>query len=229
MQDIREHNLKYVVKCEHADVEDISSVAQILKDRTTSDSTSISIVYLFEYRKDRENLGKKYTSYDHLFGIVLCDHDILRRGPFDDVINEMVDCYKGSDFEYGCEFDMRGLVVRVKGWLYYYYDDREMLEVFDTLKNELKYEQALSPHSRTMVEYVVQRFFNHLEKKKSLHGEINILYKHLDIHEKFQLIDTTEEFNVKKVLTEELNRKIEEEIIEINDNKEMGEEELEVE
>lgn len=39
MQDIREHNLKYVVKCEHADVEDISIVAQILKDRTTSDST----------------------------------------------------------------------------------------------------------------------------------------------------------------------------------------------
>lgn len=78
MQDIREHNLKYVVKCEHADVEDISSVAQILKDRTTSGSVSISIVYLFEYRQDREILGKEYTSYNHLFGIVLWDHGILR-------------------------------------------------------------------------------------------------------------------------------------------------------
>lgn len=61
---------------------------------------------------------------------------------------------------------MRGLLVRVKSWLFYYYDDREMLEIFDTLKNELKYEQALAPHSRTIVEYVVQRFFNDLETKK---------------------------------------------------------------
>lgn len=208
MQDVREHNLKYVIKCEHADVEDISSVAQILKDRTTSDSTSVSIVYLFKYHEDNKDLGKIYTSYDDLNGIVLCDHSILRSGPFDDVINKMVDCYEGSDFEYGCEFDMRGLVVRVKGWLFNY-DDREMLEAFDDWKN-VEYEQALAPYIRTKVEYIILRFLKELEKEKKKSNDLErILDIRLDIHESFQLIDITEEFNVKRALTEELNRKIE--------------------
>lgn len=131
----------------------------------------------------------------------------------------MVDCYKGSDFEYGCEFDIRGLVVRVKGWLFNY-DAREMLEAFDDQKN-VEYEQALAPYIRTKVEYIILRILKELEKEKKKPNDIkSILDIRLDIHESFQLIDITEEFHREAELKDE-------EINEINDINEMGEYEVE--
>ena len=63
---IQENEQKYIVRCEHGDLFDISIVAKILNDRTIYGGPSVSIVYLFEYRKEKKVLGRKYASYDLL-------------------------------------------------------------------------------------------------------------------------------------------------------------------
>lgn len=77
-------------------------------------------MYLFAYRTHNE---ETYTSYNNLRGIVLCDHSILKKGPFDNVITEMVDAYKNGtrDYEYDFNHEVGGLVLRFVGdWRYSY-------------------------------------------------------------------------------------------------------------
>lgn len=79
-----------IIRSDHGSVSDIHEIASKLKHRSSCSSCSASVVYLFDWCKgDLRYLRFRNICLYSLWGILICDHDIVE----EDALEELADEY----------------------------------------------------------------------------------------------------------------------------------------
>lgn len=125
----------------------INEVIDRLKHRSSCSSCSASIVYLFEETCFRERREVKYTTYFHLTGIVICDHNLITN----DILDRLLEDYRSSEDGYWYAED--GIVVCTMSHGLVWGIKNALIE-FDEMTQDPDY-LKLQPYIREIVERTI--------------------------------------------------------------------------
>lgn len=144
-----------IIRSDHRSVYDIHGIASELKHRSSCSSCSASVVYLFDECSDI-GLRHRRTCLYSLWGILICDHDIVEEDTLDELADEYLNFWldeKWCGYEEGIY--MCSLVLEI--YTGYWVDGRDMANALKMVAEMIEDPDYLKfkPYIREVVERTI--------------------------------------------------------------------------
>lgn len=145
-----------IIRSDHGSIYDIHKIASELKHRSSCSSCSASVVYLFDYSCTDIDLRLHKICLYSLWGILICDHDIVEEDALDELADEYLNFWldeKWCGYEEGIY--MCSLVQEI--YTGYWVDGRDMANALKMFAEMIEDPDCLKfkPYIREVVERTI--------------------------------------------------------------------------